>query len=69
MAVTGKVKWFDEKKGYGFITPDDPNSKEAFVHHTGIVANGFRSLAEGQRVSYDAEIDKKGLKAVNVRAI
>ncbi|HVS27911.1 MAG TPA: cold-shock protein, partial [Solirubrobacteraceae bacterium] len=49
---TGTVKWFSDDKGFGFITPDE-GSKDLFVHHTGIVGEGFRSLAEGSRVSYD----------------
>ena len=65
---TGTVKWFSDDKGFGFITPDD-QSKDLFVHHTGIVADGYRSLPEGARVSYDAEPGPKGPKAVNVRTV
>ena len=65
---TGTVKWFSDEKGFGFITPDD-GGKDLFVHHTGINSNGFRTLAEGSRVSYDAENGDKGPKAVNVTPI
>jgi len=64
--ATGTVKWFSDGKGFGFITPDD-QSGDLFVHHSGIAADGQDSLAEGARVSYDAEPDVKGPKAVNVR--
>ena len=53
--ATGTVKWFSDEKGFGFITPDD-QGKDLFVHHTGIAGNGFRSLPEGAKVSYDAEV-------------
>ena len=66
--ATGTVKWFSDEKGFGFITPDD-QSKDLFVHHTAVIADGYRSLAEGAKVSYDAEPGNKGPKAVNVRAI
>ena len=65
---TGTVKWFSDEKGFGFVTPDD-GGKDLFVHHTGINSNGFRTLAEGARVSYDAENGDKGPKAVNVTPI
>ncbi|HEV7462228.1 MAG TPA: cold-shock protein [Solirubrobacteraceae bacterium] len=65
---TGTVKWFNDDKGFGFITPDDAG-KDLFVHHSAIAAEGFRSLAEGARVSYEAEAGDKGPKAVNVQAI
>ena len=63
--ATGTVKWFNDDKGFGFITPDDPG-KDLLVHHTGINGSGFRTLAEGSRVSFDAEAGDKGPKAVNV---
>ena len=63
--ATGTVKWFSDEKGFGFITPDD-HSKDLFVHHTAIVGNGYRSLAEGARVSYNAERSTRGPKAVDV---
>jgi CspA family cold shock protein len=66
--ATGTVKWFNDDKGFGFITPDD-NSKDLFVHHSGINSSGFKSLAEGAKVSYDAEAGDKGPKAVNVTAL
>ena len=66
--ATGTVKWFNDSKGYGFITPDE-GSKDLFVHHSGISGDGFKSLTEGARVTYDAEQGDKGPKAVNVAAI
>src|ERR1700716_4100768 len=61
---TGTVKWFSDDKGFGFITPDD-GDKDLFVHHTGITGEGYRSLQEGAKVSYDPEQGDKGPKAVN----
>jgi CspA family cold shock protein len=66
--ATGTVKWFSDEKGFGFITPDD-QSKDLFVHHSAINGDGYRSLAEGAKVSYDAEAGDKGPKAVNVQAL
>jgi cold shock protein len=66
--ATGTVKFFSDEKGFGFITRDE-GGKELFVHHTAIVGEGFRSLAEGMRVSYDAQAGDKGPKAVNVRPL
>lgn len=66
--ATGTVKWFSGDKGFGFITPDD-NSKDLFVHHSGIVGDGYRSLEEGAKVTYDAEAGDKGPKAVNVKPV
>lgn len=60
----GTVKWFDDAKGYGFISGDD--GKDVFVHHTAIQGDGFRSLAEGQHVEFDVQEDKKGPRASNV---
>ncbi|HEX3433215.1 MAG TPA: cold-shock protein [Solirubrobacteraceae bacterium] len=65
---TGTVKWFSDDKGFGFITPDD-QSKDLFAHHSAIVGDGYRSLAEGAKVSYDAEAGDKGPKAVNIQAL
>jgi cold shock protein len=64
--ANGTVKWFSDDKGYGFITPDE-TGKDLFVHHTAVVGNGFRSLTEGARVSYEAELGPKGPQAVNVQ--
>ena len=65
---TGTVKWFSDDKGFGFITPED-SGKDLFVHHSAIVGSGFRSLAEGAKVTYDAERGPKGPAAANVKAI
>lgn len=62
----GVVKWFDSKKGYGFITSED---KDIFVHYSGIIADGFKSLTEGQNVSFDTVDSDKGVQAVNVVAV
>ncbi len=60
----GTVKWFNADKGFGFITGDDGN--DLFVHHTAIIGEGYRSLDEGQKVSFDVTQGKKGLQASNV---
>jgi cold shock protein len=60
----GKVKWFNESKGFGFITGE--NGDDLFVHYSSIQGNGFKSLAEGDSVSYDTEKGPKGPKAINV---
>jgi cold shock protein len=62
------VKWFNDEKGFGFITPDD-SGKDLFVHHSAIQGDGFKSLAEGAKVSYEAEEAPKGPAAVNVTAL
>ena len=66
--ATGTVKWFSDDKGFGFITPDD-GDRDLFVHHTGIQMEGYRSLAEGLRVTYEEEQGDKGPKAVNVQKL
>jgi cold shock protein len=66
--ATGTVKWFNDDKGYGFVTPDD-ESKDLFVHHSDIDGEGFKSLTEGAKVTYEAESGDKGPKAVNVRPL
>jgi cold shock protein len=66
--ATGTVKWFNADKGYGFITPDDAG-KDLFVHHSAIQGNGYKSLDEGAKVSYDAEQGPKGPAAANVRTL
>jgi len=63
----GKVKWFNEKKGFGFIEQD--GGKDLFVHYTGIISSGFKTLSEGQRVRFEVEDSPKGPKAKNVEVI
>ena len=64
----GKVKWFNDAKGYGFITPDD-GSKDVFVHHTAIQSQGFRTLQEGEAVEFEITQGQKGPAAANVRKV
>ncbi|MBI4509007.1 MAG: cold-shock protein [Deltaproteobacteria bacterium] len=64
---TGTVKWFNDAKGFGFISRE--NGPDVFVHHTAIVAEGFRSLAEGQKVEFEVVQGPKGLQAANVRPV
>jgi CspA family cold shock protein len=65
--ATGTVKWFDERKGYGFI--EQENGPDVFVHHSGIDGVGFKTLNEGDRVSFDVEQGRKGPAAVNVKVV
>ena len=64
----GTVKWFSNEKGFGFITPDD-ESKELFVHHSAILGDGFKSLPEGAKVSFEAREGQKGPEATNVSVV
>ncbi|TBR22782.1 cold-shock protein [bacterium] len=66
--MKGKVKWFNDQKGFGFITPED-GSKDLFVHHSSIMASGFKSLAENQSVEFDVEQSEKGPRAANVKPL
>ena len=66
--ATGTVKWFNDAKGYGFITPAD-GGKDLFVHHSSISGDGFKSLAEGARVEFEATEGQKGPQATNVRLV
>ncbi|OGI63393.1 MAG: cold-shock protein [Candidatus Muproteobacteria bacterium RBG_16_60_9] len=66
--ATGTVKWFNDSKGFGFITPSD-GGKDVFVHHSAIDGKGFKSLAEGQKVQYEVQQSPKGPSATNVRPV
>ena len=66
--IKGQVKWFNESKGFGFITPED-GSKDVFVHFSAIQDSGFKTLAEGQKVTFSIENGAKGPSAVNVTSI
>lgn len=66
--MLGSVKWFNNQKGFGFITPSD-GSKDVFVHHTSIKMDGYKTLTEKQEVEFDLEQSDKGPRATNVRAL
>lgn len=66
--ASGTVKWFNDSKGYGFITPDE-GSKDLFVHHSSITGEGFKSLPEGARVSYEQREGSKGPEATDVTQV
>ncbi len=65
--TTGRVKWFDEKKGFGFIERQDGD--DVFVHFKAIISDSFKTLADGQEVEFDVEQGRKGLQAVNVKPL
>jgi CspA family cold shock protein len=66
--ATGTVKWFNDAKGYGFIAPDD-GGKDLFVHHRSIVGEGYKSLSEGNKVSYEPQQGQKGPEATSVELV
>jgi CspA family cold shock protein len=66
--ATGTVKWFNDQKGYGFITPEN-GTKDLFVHHSSILADGYKSLAEGATVEFDERTGTKGPEATNVKPV
>jgi CspA family cold shock protein len=66
--ATGTVKWFNEAKGYGFITPED-GSKDLFVHFSNIATEGYKTLAEGANVTYEERQGQKGPEAINVKPL
>jgi CspA family cold shock protein len=66
--ATGTVKWFNDAKGYGFITPED-GGKDLFVHHTNIAGDGFKTLAENAKVEFEAREGTKGPEATNVTVV
>lgn len=69
MSEFGTVKWFNDQKGFGFISRDDQNGRDVFVHYSAVEGKGFKSLSEGDRVEFSIEDGPKGPSAVNVRKI
>ena len=67
MEKTGVMKWFNNTKGYGFLTDEEGN--EIFVHYSAILSDGYKSLKEGERVSFEVTEGKKGLQAINVKKL
>ena len=65
--ITGTVKWFNDKKGFGFLSREDGD--DVFVHHTSIQGDGFKTLSEGQKVEFEVQDGPKGPQAVNVKAL
>jgi CspA family cold shock protein len=65
---TGTVKWFNDSKGFGFITPDD-GGKDLFAHHSSIQMDGYKSLKEGQKVSFEVRAGEKGPAAANIKSL
>lgn len=65
---TGTVKWFNDSKGFGFITPTD-GGEDLFAHHTAIQMNGFKTLKEGQKVEFEVKRGPKGLQAANIKPL
>jgi cold shock protein len=65
---TGTVKWFNDQKGFGFITPES-GGRDLFVHYSGISGGGYKSLQEGSKVAYEEQVGDKGPKAVNVEKL
>ena len=66
--ATGTVKWFNDSKGFGFITPTD-GGEDLFAHHTAIQMNGFKTLKEGQKVEFEVKRGPKGLQAANIKPL
>ena len=66
--ASGTVKWFSDEKGFGFITPDE-GGRDLFVHFSGITGDGYKSLSEGAKVTYEEEVSDKGPKAINVQKV